>query len=172
MAENSCGCEMVKRSALRADPIQAEIEKETGEVLIKEWNCPFVCNKPPSKENLTDSQKESFVAASNLTGISLVEPDENNPDQEDFLFETCPNYYYNGNTQFGNDAVRASRARKWKEDKQLNLVEDTPLPNSLVEAIEFIDNGFRKAEEKLYQIRKEKQDSEFEAAMRSTNKFE
>ena len=64
----------------------------------------------------------------------------------------------------GSEIVRAVTARKYRDKGQLQLIEEQPMVNTLVEAMEILDLGFNKAQYKLAQIEKERRkqsDDEF-----------
>jgi hypothetical protein len=127
LADQTCGCELIQKSYREPDPEVAEAIREAGETAARCWNCPNLGHKP-SRDKLTDEQKEAFVAVSRLTGVNTDE------------FETCPRSYYNLNTEFGKDCERVINARKWRDKGQMQLIEPEPCSN-MVEAIGLVDKG-------------------------------
>ena len=149
MSDVPCGCELEKEAELKArDEAGLMVLKESAAIEQKAWGCPCAGFQP--NPSLSEAQTEAFYRIQEMTGIDLK--DEN----DEFIFKTCPNYSFNASTLIGSEIVRAATARKYRDKGQLQLIEEQPMVNTLVEAMEILDLGFNKAQHKLAQIEKER----------------
>ena len=157
MSDVPCGCELEKEAELKArDEAGLMVLKESAAIEQKAWGCPCAGFQP--NPSLSEAQIEALYRIQEMTGIDLK--DEN----DEFIFKTCPNYSFNSSTLIGSEIVRAVTARKYRDKGQLQLIEEQPMVNTLVEAMEILDLGFNKAQYKVAQIEKERRkqsDDEF-----------
>lgn len=123
----------------------------------KKWNCPCAGYSP---KELTEEQIKAYKAIQKATGVELFGKDGELED-----FNSCPYSFYNASSVIGVDILRASRAREWREKGQMNLVEEAPV-NTLIEAVEEINNSYETAKYKIMKDQREKENSEHEKMMR------
>lgn len=147
MSQTPCGCEIENKARIIAkdeDGLMSLLESAKQEQ--QKWGCPCAGFKPPKE--LSDEQKKTMHQIQVLTGIDLK--DENG----DYIFKTCPNYSFSNSNSLGVDIVYATTAREYRDKGQLQLIDSEPT-YSLIEAMKYLDEGFHKAQAKLYEIEKE-----------------
>lgn len=154
MAEEGCGCRKILSSRKNPDVVGSKIEEEVGTMQAKKWNCPLVCGGKPDASKLTEKQLEAYKAIRRLTSLPVIQEDEEG--NCDVIFETCPYYYYDIQTQSGKDVKRVFVAKDWKQTGQFSVVEE-PL-NLIIEAITIMEMGFKQAENHI--VKKQRDESE------------
>lgn len=158
LANEGCGCEKMNSLHL-CDEEAYEIQKQIAKEQQESWGCPCAGYTP--KKELNEEQIKAYKAIEKATGVSLFDADGNIED-----FNSCPYSYYNGSTVFGIDILRAVKAHQWRNKSQLELIEPLPLPNTLVEAIDEIDQSYETAKIKLTKIQREIDEKEQEKRLR------
>ena len=157
MSETPCGCEIEKKARITAkdeDGLLSLLESAKQEQ--QKWGCPCAGFKEPKE--FSEEQMKTLHQIQVLTGIHLK--DENG----EYIFKTCPNYSFSNTTSLGIDISFAATARKYRDKGQLQIIESDPT-YSLIEAMEYLDEGFNNAQSRLYEIEKEEAEARNKRAL-------
>jgi hypothetical protein len=147
LGEQSCGCLLIEKAQKEVDPNAKLALEMAGKEAQKSWGCHIGGFEPLTE--LSPAQKESLNAVSNL-----IKSDCND-------CKTCPRadlYFYNSKGEkniIAEDIQRVVKLRTWRDKGQLHLVTgDTP-SNTMVEAIDCLDEAYNIKE--AYDLRQQRE---------------
>ena len=154
LGEQSCGCALIQKAVEEPDEHAQEAMMAAGREAQQLWGCPVDGFKPLL--SLSPKQQEALNAVERLTKADCSG------------CITCPNAdlypIHNGKpNQVALDIKRSIENRNWRDKGQLQLREGSEPKNTVVKAIDCLDQAFNIREAYDDKKRQEKYDREQKA---------
>lgn len=143
---------LIEKASKEPDRYAAQAYEQAGKEAQKKWGCHIGGHK--HLPVLSEGQKDALEAVGKLTGADCSE------------CKTCPrsDLYFtdiNGNrNELAYDIEKACKARTWRDKGQLQLINGSDPKNTLVEALDVLDEAFSRRE--LYDAKKREEKWEAE----------